>query len=86
MNTKELNFKQSVQGDDFIIKIIEIVEDETHVLQRFFKDVLDEIVDILHDDLRFKNKITNRALVKPEVRKKIAAEVLRIIIGDRKLS
>ncbi len=79
MKTKELKVEQPFQKKEVILKAIDTAKDEMHILQRCIKDILDEVGDILHDDLRFKNRIINKALIKPKFREKIAAELHTLI-------
>lgn len=79
MKKKRINEEQLFQRNEDITKAIETVEDETQVLQRAVKDILDEVSDIIHDDLRFKNRIINKALVKPEFKEKIVTEFLTLM-------
>ncbi len=80
MKARELKIKQLFQKTEVISRALEIAEDETHILQRCARDILDEVGDILHDDLRFKNRIINKALIKPEFKEKIETEFLTLII------
>lgn len=76
---RELIDRFVFQKNQFISKVVRKVEDERHILQRHVNDILDEVGDILHDDLRFRNKIINTALIKQKFRKRIVLKFLAII-------
>ncbi len=81
MRTKESMIEPLYPSEEVLAKAIETAEDGRHILREYIQDIIDEVGDILHDDLRFKKRIINKAFVNPEVREKIKEELCTFIIG-----
>jgi len=71
VKNKELKLEQLFKKKEIVTRAIKTAEDEMHILQKCIRDILDEVGDILHDDIRFKNRIINTTLIKHERREKI---------------
>lgn len=72
-------FEDFTKIDNYIRKAAERAEAESHICERAIKDILDEVGDCLHDDVRFRRRILNKIFLKPGMREKIVLKFISVI-------